>query len=280
MSGETYTLHGALCQSCPGRLNDSTDDFDLISTGGTSAFSLTDGPPRSDIVRKYSDCQQADEAATCSACAGVSEAATIFVVLSFIFSVMSMVWSYYELFADTTEDSSNYQLLAILKKAANIIFSILALTKFRKCYEGFGKDDEIIEVTSHEYGLGVGFLITSVILTSCAAVLSTIVLRMRSGIDARVVAEERENANKVQHTHGGTDMPPESTAFAPDIFDTDELNCNHKRHTHDFDHDHHQQSAHHPGTHHTTHHAGYQSGEHTHHPVSQSEGTLDVVRVK
>jgi hypothetical protein len=254
----------------------------MASSGGTSAFLLTDGPEGSDTVRKYDDCKQSDEAAVCVSCSRTDAGSTILVVLAFIFSVMSMVWSFYELCADTTDDSNNFQLLAILKKAFNLIFSICALVVFKDCYEGLSKDDEIIEVKSYEYGTGVICLIVSVLLTVTAGIISGLVLRLKNKIDRQVGAAASALAKEQEHVPHHTTAKPKDLelAFETDLFHNDlELNCDHRRHSHGFN-DVHRKSGHRSGDHsghRSGDHSGHRSGDHT--SLASTGGTINVVKL-
>ena len=200
------------------------------------------------MVRKYSDCKESDEAAICESCAAVALSSTVCVVMAFIFSVMATLWSFYEIFSDTTDDSSNFQLIAIAKKGCNIIFAICALVTFQDCYDGMVDDDDVIKVKSYEYGTGVVSLIVSILLTVLAGILSVVVLYMKRNSDAQVgdaKLEEmkQQKGNKKKYSAQVSSSEVDLVAFA----NHGELDCNHTRHKHGFDHEnkHHDDHHHH-----------------------------------
>lgn len=215
----------------------------VCSTGGTNYFSLTDGPTGTDIVRKYDDCYVADDASICDSCGKADVSSTIFIVLTFIFSFMTTMWSYYELFTADAEDGSNkFQIMAILKKGVGLAFAICALVSFQSCYDGMEDDDDIVQVKSYEYGVGVICLILNVLLTVLAAILSIVVMRMKAKSDTKIGAVElnQEMAKEHPHHHHAPHHHSTSSSIAgaigkkniTDIFDTGELNCDHKGHAH------------------------------------------------
>lgn len=239
----------------------------LYLAGGTSAFSLSEGPD--DLTRKYSTCKVADTASICKSCAEVDEISTIMVILTFILSFLSMVYSIYVLFVDQTENSNGFQGLALLKKLLKLTFAIIALTSFKGCYNGMGESDDIIEVQSYKYGIGVICLIMTVLLTAMAGIMGLIVMYLNNKSDAAVGAAELRDLKAHppvhhSHSHTHTHTPSAEQQRADNLAEFGqleqehfhgevELDCNHKGHSHGFKH-----HANTPGAHHT----GNQSGHH------------------
>lgn len=212
--------------------------------GGTSAFSVTGGPDGSDQVRFYDDCKKADDAAICRSCDAVDVGTTVFVVFAFIFSLMSMGWGYYDICADTADDTYTCALLAIVKKLAGLIFSICALASYKDCYDGMGSDDDVIIVDSYEYGIGAISLICSIVLIASASAISFLKLYLHKNDGARVGAEMRnevyidelkkniEGPNKDHHRHHHPVSHDEEALY--NAIETDGLDCHHKSHSHGF----------------------------------------------